>query len=205
MASSSANTWGGKEEEDERIKRKGTLAITSRLLAERDKIAWCMVGTAVYQVGLTSSICEKNFKALKPLVQCTSPPCDKGAKMPAISPWIWNKGITFKPRSEALNAVLFAMCWAEAQTLRCVSGTILGRDVVPEVCSTKATSSAYAMPAEAAVAACLDEVSSVNEPAPRAGVGKRYTIDTPNFSATATAGDAEPFSTTSALAFRSFR
>ena len=38
------------------MKRKGTFVITSRLLAALDKIAWCMVGTAVYQVGLTSSI-----------------------------------------------------------------------------------------------------------------------------------------------------
>ena len=69
VASSSAKTCGGKEEEEERMKRSGTLAMTSLLLAERDKIAWCMVGTAVYQVGLTSSIWLKNFKALKPLVQ----------------------------------------------------------------------------------------------------------------------------------------
>ena len=48
VASSSAKTWGGKEDEDERMKRSGTLAMTSLLLFDRDKMAWCMVGTAVY-------------------------------------------------------------------------------------------------------------------------------------------------------------
>ena len=107
--------------------------MTSLLLFDLDKIAWCMVGTAVYQVGLTSSICAKNFNALNPPVQWTSPPCDNGANMPAINPWIWNKGMTFKPRSLSVKRVLVAMCWAEAQTLRCDKGTIFGREVVPDV------------------------------------------------------------------------
>ena len=47
-----------------------------------------MVGTAVYQVGLASSICAKNFSALNPGVQKTPPPRDSGAATPAISPWI---------------------------------------------------------------------------------------------------------------------
>ena len=33
------------------MKRRGTASITSRLRAARARIAWCMVGTAVYQVG----------------------------------------------------------------------------------------------------------------------------------------------------------
>ena len=66
--------------------------------------------------------------------------------MPAIKPCMWNKGMTFKPLSLAVKAVLRAICCADAHTLRCVSGTILGREVVPEVCKTKATSSACAMP-----------------------------------------------------------
>ena len=45
-----------------------------------------MVGTAVYQVGLASSISAKNFSALNPGVQNTLPPRDSGAERPAISP-----------------------------------------------------------------------------------------------------------------------
>ncbi len=47
-----------------------------------------MVGTAVYQVGLASSISAKNLSALNPGVQNTEPPRDSGAERPAISPWI---------------------------------------------------------------------------------------------------------------------
>ena len=46
-----------------------------------------MVGTAVYQVGLASSIQTKNFNALNPGVQNTWEPADRGASTPAISPW----------------------------------------------------------------------------------------------------------------------
>ena len=113
--------------------------------------------------------------------------------------------MTFKPLSLALNSVLCAICTAEAHTLRWVKGTILGREVVPEVCSTKATSSACAMPASRAGCAEREEVSSVKEPAPCWGVGRKYTIDTPNFLAISTAGDCEPCSTTMALAFKSFK
>ena len=47
-----------------------------------------MVGTAVYQVGLASSIQAKNFSALNPGVQNTCEPADSGASTPAISPWM---------------------------------------------------------------------------------------------------------------------
>jgi hypothetical protein len=41
--------------------------------------------------------------------------------------------MTFKPLSVDVKRVLVAICWADAQTLRCVKGTIFGRDVVPDV------------------------------------------------------------------------
>ena len=47
-----------------------------------------MVGTAVYQVGLASSIQAKKRSALKPGVQNTRPPADSGASTPAIRPWM---------------------------------------------------------------------------------------------------------------------
>ncbi len=92
-----------------------------------------MVGTAVYQVGRASCIHPKNFSALKPGVQNTEPPAAKGAKTAAIRPWIWKSGMTLSPRSAAVRARLLPMLRAEAHTLRWDSGTILGREVVPEV------------------------------------------------------------------------
>ena len=62
-------TCGGIDDDDERMKRSGLLRIASALPLARLTIAWCMVGTAVYQVGLASSIHAKNFSALKPGVQ----------------------------------------------------------------------------------------------------------------------------------------
>jgi len=67
-------TCGGIDDDDERRKRSGWRAITSRFLEARVRMAWCMVGTAVYQVGLASSIQAKNFSALKPGVQNTCEP-----------------------------------------------------------------------------------------------------------------------------------
>ena len=105
-----------------------------------------MVGTPVYQVGRSLSIQPKNFSALKPGVQDTCPPAESGARMPAISPWMWNSGMMLSPRSCAVKPRLSRMLRAEAQTLACVSGTIFGREVVPEVCSTSAISPACAGP-----------------------------------------------------------
>ena len=107
-------------------------------------MAWCIVGTAVYQVGLASSIQPKNFSALKPGVQNTCEPADSGASTPAIRPWMWNSGMMFRPQSFELNWSVRAMFEAEAARLHCDNGTIFGRDVVPEVCSTIDTSSGAA-------------------------------------------------------------
>ena len=50
------------------------------------RMAWCIVGTAVYQVGLASSIQLKNFNALKPGVHTTDAPADRLDSTAAISP-----------------------------------------------------------------------------------------------------------------------
>ena len=63
------------------------------------------------------------------------------ARVAAISPWMWNSGITFRQASSGESSRVRAMLPAEAVTLPWVSGTIFGRAVVPEVCSTSATSS----------------------------------------------------------------
>ena len=126
-------TWGGIELEELRMKRRGWRAITSAFFDARVRMAWCIVGTAVYQVGRASSIQEKNFSALKPGVQNTIEPADSGVSTPAIRPWMWNSGMMFRPRSPGVKPSVRAMCWAEAQRLACDSGTIFGREVVPEV------------------------------------------------------------------------
>src|SRR5665647_87252 len=84
--SSSAMTLVGMDDEEERMKRNGLLSMTSMLCAARDKMIWCMVGTAVYQVGLHSFIHPKNFNALKPGVQKIWLPTAIGASTPAINP-----------------------------------------------------------------------------------------------------------------------
>src|SRR5271165_741660 len=160
-----------------------------------------MVGTAVYQLGFDSSIAAKNFSALKPEVQNTEPPRDSGAKSPAISPWMWNSGMMLRPRSAAAKARLAAMLPADFVTLACDSGTIFGRDVVPEVWRISATSSAAARPGRAAAPFTAPE--SENAPAPRVGSGVSVNTATPSFFAASIAGDALPASTTSAPALRS--
>ena len=138
------------------MKRSGCRAMISRLWAARARIAWCMVGTAVYQVGLASSIQPKNLSALKPGVQNTLPPAQSEDSTEPMRPWMWNNGMTLRQRSAGVRLRMSRMWPAEAQTLRCDSGTILGREVVPEVCSTSATSSGPANPPAAAVGDCFD-------------------------------------------------
>ena len=42
------------------MNRSGWRAMTSAFLPARPRMAWCIVGTAVYQVGRASSIQAKN-------------------------------------------------------------------------------------------------------------------------------------------------
>ena len=58
----------------------------------------------------------------------------------AIRPWIWNSGMTFRQQSCGVSASEAAILTADWQRLAWVSGTILGLDVVPEVCRTSAVS-----------------------------------------------------------------
>ena len=79
-------TCGGSEADDERMKRRLAAASASGLRAARARIAWCMVGTAVYQVGLLSPSHWKKRSALKPGVQKTLPPAESDDSTAAISP-----------------------------------------------------------------------------------------------------------------------
>src|SRR5687767_10455616 len=123
-----------------------------------------MVGTPVYHVGFTSASHPKNLSALNPVVQKTSPPADRGASKAAIRPWMWNSGMITRARSSSLRASDSLTLYADAHTLRCDSGTILGRDVVPDVWRTRAISSGEAgrLPAGSSPA---PQFSSENVPA----------------------------------------
>ena len=77
---------------------------------------------------------------------------------------MWNSGMMLRQVSAGLNARAAAMCRAEAARLPLVNGTILGRAVVPEVCSTKAGSSGRGGSAEASPEGRA-EASRVNAPA----------------------------------------
>ncbi len=79
-------TCGGSDEEEERTKRSFARATLSGLRGARARIAWCMVGTAVYQLGSASSIHWKNFRALKPGVQTTDAPAESEESTAAMRP-----------------------------------------------------------------------------------------------------------------------
>ena len=69
----------------------------------------------------------------------------------------------FRPRSASENSSVRAILSAEVATLCCDSGTIFGREVVPEVCRISAMSSGLAKPGRAAEPCCPPE--SVKPPA----------------------------------------
>ena len=99
----------------------------------RVRIAWCMVGTAVYQVACDESSQEKKLVALKPGATQTVPPAAREARSPATSPWTWNTGMIDRQVSVHESPRLSATPRAESARFRCVRGTSFGRAVVPEV------------------------------------------------------------------------
>ena len=95
---------------------------------------------------------------------------------------------------------------ADAQMFLCASGTILGRDVVPDVCSTSAMSSGVAgAPACAGRSRRAVELEREACPRPAPDARTSRAIGTPSFSATPTAGESLPCATTSSFARRSVR
>src|ERR1700741_802146 len=97
-------TCGGNDAEDERTKRRRPIVEPAGRRAAMPRIAWCMVGTAVYQDGVASSYQPKNLKALKPGVQTTEPPADRVDKTAAINPWIWKSGMMLRQVSSGVSA-----------------------------------------------------------------------------------------------------
>src|SRR6266404_6057564 len=164
-----------------------------------------MVGTAVYQVGFTSSSQAKKRRALKPGVQLTDAPEASDERTAAIRPWMWNNGMMLRQRSFGFSATAPPIWRAEAARLAADSGTILGRAVVPEVCSTNALSIPRDGPVLLALAGESARVSSVNRPAGPAATGISSMIGTPTFCATARTGESMPCWTITALGLRSSR
>src|SRR5215471_5954745 len=163
-----------------------------------------MVGTAVYQVGWTSLIQEKNLSALKPVEQHTWHPAESGANVAAMRPWMWKSGMMFTLRSAVVRRSVLRTLRAEAHTLRWVSGTILGREVVPEVWSTRAMSSAAEGPLEwAGEPLRAAEKSRRKRPAPSSGVAASRTTGMPSLLAMSMAGEVLSFSMIRSLARRS--
>src|SRR5690606_6751200 len=165
-------------------------ATESALRSARARIAWCMVGTAVYQVGWASSSQAKNFSALKPGVANTLAPADRLDATAAIRPWMWNSGMMLRQRSSGVSAKVSRMLRAVAQMLRWLSGTVLGRDVVPEVCSTSAMSSVPAWPV--ALAWPVLGPLRVKAPAGAPSGTRKVTIGIDRARATSRAGEVEP-------------
>jgi hypothetical protein len=201
-ASRSRITFGGSEADEERMNRSLLLRASSGWGAAWSSTAWWMVGTAVYQVGRTASSHPRNRSTSNPGAQQTPAPAAIEASMAAMSPWMWKSGMTLRQRSPGSSASVRAMLRAEVRRFVWVSGTILGRPVVPEVWSTRAMSwgSACAPSAFAAPAA----PSSSNTPS-RAAEGTSSMTGTPSALATSVEAEATPRWTTRALALRSVR
>src|SRR5438309_9967918 len=113
------------------------------------------------------------------------------------------------PRSDALSDSDSRTLRAEAHTFFCASGTILGRRVVPDVCSTRAMSCGDAVLGGAFGAGLLSvlgemsaENSKVNVPDPFSGCGRRRAIGMFRRSATAMHGESLSLAATSSLARR---
>ncbi len=189
-----------------------------RCRVDRARTAWWMVGTAVYQVGSKASSHPKNDGATKPGVATMLPPEAIVARTAATRPWMWNRGMTLRQRSASVSSRAAAIVRAEATSRPCVSGTIFGRAVVPDVCRTRAMSSALGpsiLSVGSAPAATSSMVGERSDPGPRgrrrivpAGASSWVSSKTgiPSASATSAAGVSSATSTTTALiAWRSVR
>ena len=115
---------------------------------------------------------------------------------------MWKSGITFRQVSDGVKAKEFAMWRALATIFAFVSGTIFGRAVVPDVCSTNAGSSGPAArtglrsPVSAAP-------SSRNKPAASPSAVTRFRTGMPSFAAVSAAAEGPPCVKTIAAGFRS--
>jgi hypothetical protein len=110
----------------------------------------------------------------------------------------------FRQTSSGVSRRVRPMFRADAARFACDSGTIFGRAVVPEVCSTSAISPAVAGPGSAGVPARPSGGCKLKAPA-ASGSGANAITGMHCAAATARAGVSAPRGTISALAFRSDR
>jgi len=104
-------------------------------------------------------------------VQKIEAPADRLDSTAPISPWMWNSGMMLRQRSPGASCRKRPMLPAEAVTLRFDSGTIFGREVVPDVCRISATSSGADQRGVAVAGSAPARSASVKPPAgPSAGV-----------------------------------
>lgn len=103
-----------------------------------------MVGTAVYQFAWYVVKSSQNSVAENFGGTITDPPEPSGARKPANSPWTWKRGMTRYVLSFLLSLYVASTFCIVLVRLAWVSGTAFGLPVVPEVCSTRATSSGRA-------------------------------------------------------------
>src|SRR5579864_5597645 len=157
-----------------------------------------MVGTAEYQVGANSRSQPKKRLTSQPGVQTTPAPAASDVITVAMRPWPWNSGSTLRQRSASLSCSAATALKADAQILACVSGTIFGRDVVPDVNKKSAVAPGPIGSDDGSPAV----PASVNRPA-ASGVGARSKTGTPCAGATRRAGESTPAATISARGFRS--
>ena len=134
-----SNTAGGRDADDDLKNLRFNCLAVSRFLSALINIAWCIVGTPEYQVIFSLFALSKNFNALNPLLAHTDAPTFIDAARTAINPCMWNNGIIFRQWSLSVKLRLLEILSAEEKIFLFVNGTILGLDVVPEVCSTRAS------------------------------------------------------------------
>mmetsp|Transcript_12008 Transcript_12008/g.33943 ORF Transcript_12008/g.33943 Transcript_12008/m.33943 type:complete len:309 (+) Transcript_12008:744-1670(+) len=105
----------------------------------------CMVGTAEYHVGsgATCSAAWKFCTAKTPGTHLIFAPARAEARTFTMRPWMWKSGMVLLQVSSGVISTVDAMQRAPQVMFACVSGTILGFLVVPEVCSTSARSSRF--------------------------------------------------------------
>ncbi|BAH92877.1 Os04g0683750 [Oryza sativa Japonica Group] len=121
----------------------------------RSMMIWWIVGTAVYHVAPAPRMSAQKVDAEKrPAAgSVTDAPDAREARRPQRRPWTWKSGSTITVASASVRRYTARMFWTDAARLRCVSGTPLGRLVVPEVCRNSATSDGSLAKSLAAAAA----------------------------------------------------
>src|SRR5262249_26568985 len=167
-------------------------------------------GIALYQVGRNSLSQPKKAAASKPGVQTTLEPADNAARTPVISPSPWNRGNTLSKRSRGSRARGAPTLRATRQTLACVSGTILGREVVPEVTRMNASSALNASSGLCALQPTMPAAAGptmLNPPGPSPRRGDRSMTGMPRPRATArlaesTSGDVNSADTCKSSKYR---